>query len=80
MSRHLPPPLNNISDTTEEEELVRNGEPGPGGARRQDESPDAPGVDDDRLRDHHIEEMLSTFKDAVRMRDRESGASEEGRD
>jgi hypothetical protein len=56
---------------------VRNGEPGPGGARRQEESPDAPGVDDDRLRDHHIEEMLSTFNDAVRMRDRKSEASEE---
>ena len=56
---------------------MRNGEPGPGGARRQEESPDAPGVDDDRLRDHHIEEMLSTFNDAVRMRDRKSEASEE---
>jgi hypothetical protein len=36
-----------------------------------------PASDDDRLRDHHIEEMLSTFKEVARMRESVSGAGEE---
>jgi hypothetical protein len=54
--------------------VVRNGEPGSSRAR-EDNAPDS--LDDDRLRDHHIEEMLSTFKDAARMRDSGLPAREE---
>jgi hypothetical protein len=36
-----------------------------------------PATDDDRLRDHHIEEMLSTFREVARMRESGSGAGEE---
>ena len=65
---------NNISDTTEEEELVRDREPDPDREQQPDGLPDALGVDDDRLRDHHIEEVLNTFKDVARSRERADGS------
>ena len=68
---------NSISDTTKEVDLVRNTEPGPNRGQQQNGQPDSPAVDDDRLRDHHIEEILSTFKDVARLRERDSGAGEE---
>lgn len=59
---------NNISDTTEEVEQVRDREPGPDRESPQSVLPDALAVDDDRLRDHHIEEVLKTFADVARSR------------
>ena len=67
----------NISHTTEEGALVRNGEPGPGREQLHDELPNTSGVDDDPLRDHHIEEMLSTFRDATVRRGGVPGAGEQ---
>ena len=58
--------------------MVRNGEPGSSRAR-EDNAPD-PLDDDDRLRDHHIEEMLNTFKDVARMRDSGPAGAEQGLD
>ena len=50
---------------------MRNREPGLSSSREQEQNglPDTPSVDDDRLRDHHIEEMLSAFEDAARLRE-----------
>jgi len=62
-------PSNNISDTTEEVELVRNREPGPIREQQQNGLPDTRAMDDERLRDHHIEEMLGAFRDAARLRE-----------
>jgi hypothetical protein len=59
---------------------VRNREPGPGSGLPQNGQPEMPAMDDERLRDHHIEEMLSTFKEVARMRESGSGAGEEGLD
>jgi hypothetical protein len=33
-------------------------------------------VDDDRFGDHHIEEVLSTFREAARLRESASGDEE----
>jgi hypothetical protein len=52
---------------------VRNREPGPGRGQQQNGQAETPALDDDRLRDHHIEEMLSTFEDLARMRERRAG-------
>ena len=58
---------------------MRNREPGPSRERQQNGLPDTPGVDDDdRLRDHHIEEMLSAFKDAARLRESADGSGWSG--
>jgi hypothetical protein len=78
VSRQLPPQLNNISVTTEEGELVRDREPGPDRERQPNGLPDAPAVDDDRLRDHHIEEVLNTFKDVARSRDGDDSSGRPG--
>ena len=48
---------------------MRDREPGPDRESPQRVLPDALAVDDDRLRDHHIEEMLSAFEDAARLRE-----------
>jgi hypothetical protein len=53
---------------------VRNREPGPGREQQQNGPTDTPGVDDNRLRDHHIEEILSAFKDAARLRESADGS------
>jgi hypothetical protein len=37
-------------------------------------------VEDDRLLDHHIEEILGTFTDAARMRENAPSAEQERRD
>jgi hypothetical protein len=65
---------NNVSDTTEEVEVVRNREPGPTREQQQNGLPDTSATDDGRLRDHHIEEMLSAFKDLARLRESASGS------
>ena len=54
---------------------MRDREPGPDRERQPNGLPDAPAVDDDRLRDHHIEEVLNTFKDVARSRERADGSS-----
>jgi hypothetical protein len=56
---------------------VRNREPGSSRAQQQNGPPASPGVDDDRLRDHHIEEILSAFTDVARMRESGLGTGEE---
>ena len=56
---------------------MRNREPGSGRARQQNWQHDAPAVDDDRFGDHHIEEVLSTFRDAARLRESASGDEEQ---
>jgi len=43
--------------------LVRNPEPGAGRRERRNGQPEEPALDDDRLLDHHIEEILDTFRD-----------------
>jgi hypothetical protein len=78
VSRHLRLRSNNISDTTEEVELVRDREPGPDRERQPNGLPDATAVDDERLRDHHIEEVLNTFKDVARSRERADGSGRSG--
>jgi hypothetical protein len=78
VSRHLRLRSNNISDTTEEVELVRDREPGPDRERQPNGLSDAAAVDDDRLRDHHIEEVLSTFKDVAPSGERADGSGRSG--
>ena len=53
---------------------MRDREPDPDREQQPDGLPDALGVDDDRLRDHHIEEVLNTFKDVARSRERADGS------
>jgi len=53
----------NISNTSKEVELVRNPEPGAGRRDRRNGQPEEPAPDDDRLLDHHIEEVLGAFRD-----------------
>jgi hypothetical protein len=38
------------------------------GRRQHDGEPERPVVEDDAFLDHHVEEMLGTFSDAVRLR------------
>jgi len=53
-------------------------EPGPGSRATQNGPQRA--VEDDRLLDHHIEEILGTFTDAARMRESAPNAEQERRD
>jgi hypothetical protein len=69
-----PPSSNNISDTTEEVDEVRNREPGPSREQQHNGLPASAVVNDDRLRDHHIEEMLGAFKEAARLRESAEGS------
>ena len=70
----------NISNTTKEVELVWKTEPGPGSRARQNGRPEQPAVEDDRLLDHHIDEILGTFTAAARMRESAPNAEEQRRD
>ena len=47
---------------------MRDREPGPDRETGLRALSDALAVDDDRLRDHHIEEVLNTFADVARSR------------
>lgn len=58
--------LGNIVNTTKEVELVQNAEPGAGRRERRNGQPEEPALDDDRLLDHHIEEVLDTLRAWVR--------------
>jgi hypothetical protein len=57
---------------------VRDREPGPDRERQPDGLPDTPAVDDERLRDHHIQEVLDTFKDVARSRETADGSGRPG--
>ncbi|HEX4670820.1 MAG TPA: hypothetical protein VH279_01060 [Solirubrobacteraceae bacterium] len=57
---------------------MRDREPGPDRERQPNGLADALAVDDDRLRDHHIEEVLNTFKDVARIRDSADGSGRPG--
>jgi len=57
---------------------VRDREPGPDRERQPNGLSNAPAVDDDRLRDHHIEEVLNTFKDVASSRERADGSGRPG--
>ena len=73
-------PLRSISNTTKEVELVWKAEPGPRSRARRNGQSEQPAVEDDRLLDHHIEEILGTFTDAARTRESASNAEQERRD
>jgi hypothetical protein len=66
--------------TSEEVELVWKREPGPDNRARQDGQSEHPAVEDDRLLDHHIEEVLGTFTAVARMRGSAPNAEEHRRD
>ena len=55
-------------------------EPGPGSRARQNGQSEQPAVEDDRLLDHHIEEILGTFTAVARMRESAPNAEEHRRD
>jgi hypothetical protein len=70
----------NIPNTTKEVELVWKAEPGPRSRASQNGQSEQPAVEDDRLLDHHIEEILGTFTAAARMRDSNPDPGEQRRD
>jgi hypothetical protein len=72
--------LRNISNTTKEVELVWKAEPGPGRRATQNGQPEEPATENDRLLDHHIEEILGTFTAAARMRESNPNAEEQPHD
>ena len=58
--------LINIVDTTEEGEIVSMDEPGLRNRSQQANGrPDRPAMEDERLLDHHIEEVLGALQDAA---------------
>ena len=69
--------LVNISNTSKEVELVWNTEPGSRARKGQNGRPEGIGVEDDRLLDHHIEEVLGTFRDATRVRETDPDPGEQ---
>ena len=56
---------------------MRNREPGPSRGQQQNGQLETQAFDDDPLRDHHIEEILSTLKVAARLRKSDLGLGEE---
>jgi hypothetical protein len=70
----------NIPNTTKEVELVWKTEPGPGSRARQNGQSEQKTVEDGRLLDHHIEELLGTFRDAARMRESAPNGEQERSD
>jgi hypothetical protein len=69
--------LRNISKRTKEVEFVWKTEPGPDNRARHNGQSEQPSVEDDRLLDHHIEEILGTLTAAARMRESTSNAEEQ---
>jgi hypothetical protein len=57
---------------------VRHRDPGPDRERQPNGLPDPPAADDDRLRDHHIEEVLNTFKDVAPSPEKDDGSGRPG--
>jgi hypothetical protein len=55
-------------------------EPGPDSRARQNGQCEQTAVEDDRLLDHHIEEILGTFTAVARMRESAPNAEEHWRD
>ena len=54
-------------------------ERGPGSRGTQNGQPEQPATEDDRVLDHHIEEVLGTFTDAARMRESAANAEKQRR-
>jgi hypothetical protein len=62
--------LNNISNTTEEVDFVWKTDADSGSrGRQQNGQSESPIIEDERLLDHHIEEMLGAFRDAAGTRE-----------
>ena len=56
---------------------MRKIEFGSGVPNGHDGRPQAMGIQDDRLQDHHIEEILDTFRDATRVREADPDSAEQ---
>ena len=59
---------------------MRKTGPGSIGPGKENGQPEQPAVEDDRLLDHHTEEVLGTFRDAGRGRETAPDAGEQRRD
>jgi len=69
--------LISISNTTKEVELVRKMELGSGVLNGQDGRPEAMAIQNDRLLDHHIEEILDRFREATREGEADPDSAEQ---